>query len=280
MNTIHCTFDGCAVPNPGDIGFGWTCGAESGKDAMLGRYTNNEAEYHALAALLTRCAELAAPEMTFEIAGDSQVIVEQMNGDYAVHSDRLYPLWGEAQTLVRDIECRGATVAIHWVCRDHNRVADELSRKALLEAGVHLPDPSDYRPAAGYGTLSQCAELAGTSALKVGRVLDNLAYRADGRPTTKAWDEAVCSKHLVKWMLYPKYDWHIARVAELVAQNPEAMIKVPQRPKVKAVPLTGNTYPHREAIKQAGGTWNPAKKCWYVPEDRYSELVMLVRQSA
>lgn len=29
--------------------------------------------------------------------------------------------------------------------------------------------------------------------------------------------------------------------------------------------LTGNTYAHREAIKDAGGKWDPALKAWIVP---------------
>ena len=34
----------------------------------------------------------------------------------------------------------------------------------------------------------------------------------------------------------------------------------------KQVMLYGNTYPHREAIRRAGGTWDAKDHCWYLPE--------------
>jgi hypothetical protein len=34
----------------------------------------------------------------------------------------------------------------------------------------------------------------------------------------------------------------------------------------KQVMLYGNTYPHREAIRTAGGKWDAKDRCWYLPE--------------
>lgn len=35
----------------------------------------------------------------------------------------------------------------------------------------------------------------------------------------------------------------------------------------KLILVTGDTYPHREALRALGGRWNPARKGWMVPED-------------
>lgn len=36
--------------------------------------------------------------------------------------------------------------------------------------------------------------------------------------------------------------------------------------------LRGDTYPIKEEIKRAGGTWSSADGCWWVPEEKYEEL--------
>lgn len=42
------------------------------------------------------------------------------------------------------------------------------------------------------------------------------------------------------------------------------------------IALQGNTFPHREAIRAAGGKWNPPTKTWSVPDDKHAELQALV----
>lgn len=42
------------------------------------------------------------------------------------------------------------------------------------------------------------------------------------------------------------------------------------------VKVEGNTYPHRDALKAMGGRWNPAEKCWMVPNDAYARAIALV----
>ncbi len=36
--------------------------------------------------------------------------------------------------------------------------------------------------------------------------------------------------------------------------------------------LRGDTYPIKEEIKRAGGTWSSSDGCWWVPEEKYDEL--------
>jgi len=40
--------------------------------------------------------------------------------------------------------------------------------------------------------------------------------------------------------------------------------------------ITGNTYPHRNALRNMGGRWNAQAKGWEVPEDRATEAQALV----
>lgn len=43
-----------------------------------------------------------------------------------------------------------------------------------------------------------------------------------------------------------------------------------------SLPLSGNTYPVRERIREMGGIWNAAAKTWFVPASRHGEAQRLV----
>ena len=34
----------------------------------------------------------------------------------------------------------------------------------------------------------------------------------------------------------------------------------------RMVPITGNTYPVRDRLKELGARWDPEQRCWMVPE--------------
>ena len=91
MTTYRCTFDGCAEPNPGMMGCGWTIHDES-FSCSPGSGTNNEAEYHALMNLIAGLLDRVHSEDCVEICGDSDLVVNQINGEYAVRSATLFPL--------------------------------------------------------------------------------------------------------------------------------------------------------------------------------------------
>jgi hypothetical protein len=44
--------------------------------------------------------------------------------------------------------------------------------------------------------------------------------------------------------------------------------------------VTGNTYPHRLALRKLGGTWDPEAKGWRVPEEKVAEAEALVGSSS
>lgn len=277
MATYKCTFDGCAEPNPGMMGCGWTINDES-FSCSPGSGTNNEAEYHALIALLTTLIERVQTEDSIKIFGDSDLIISQINGDYAVKSWKLQPLWKQASTYVLQLRDRGCSVSLYWHPRKENELADAASKRAI---GTDPEKEKASRVAApGYGTLSEAAKLAGCSAVIVGRVLDNLGYREGGKPTQRAWDEGLVSEHFPNsWTPYSTKDWHSERVAALVLNATPEQRKASGKPaklEVRMIVLGGNTYPHREAIKAAGGKWDKLRKVWRVPESEHARLTQLV----
>jgi len=61
---------------------------------LLGRTTNNVAEYRALLLGLQRARELGASDV--EVIGDSELIAKQVRGQYKVKNDALRALHREA----------------------------------------------------------------------------------------------------------------------------------------------------------------------------------------
>lgn len=136
MVTLH--FDGlCEPKNPGGIAcYGWlirrgdrVLAQGKGVVACGGpRATNNVAEYTALIKGLEAVVALDPDEV--EVRGDSQLIIYQMAGQYAVRSWHLRPLWKRAQALVRRLR----QVRFRWVPREQNAEADALAWQAYRQA--------------------------------------------------------------------------------------------------------------------------------------------------
>ena len=93
------------------------------------RATNNVAEY---------CGAIAALEWirrqrfrgAVVVLGDSQLIIEQMRGEYEVRSDRLRPYHEHLQRLVAEL----GEVRFDWIPREENARADALSKRGIAEA--------------------------------------------------------------------------------------------------------------------------------------------------
>ena len=131
MNNLY--FDGLCEPyNPGGHGtYGYYIEAESGCYAgrgYLGRgpdITNNVAEYTSLIKGLEKLLELNIKDRV-TVYGDSQLAIRQMNGDYAVNSPRIIPLYEEACDLSDEFH----DIAFEWLERERNLKADMQSRLA------------------------------------------------------------------------------------------------------------------------------------------------------
>ena len=95
------------------------------KGFFLGPATNNVAEYTAVAKALEAALELGASEI--DLVSDSELLVKQLNGQYAVRSEHLAPLHAKAKQLLS----RFARSTVRHVTREHNTRADKLVNQAL-----------------------------------------------------------------------------------------------------------------------------------------------------
>jgi ribonuclease HI len=127
---ITAYFDGGARGNPGPAGWGAHIVDDAGtvlseQHGSLGIATNNVAEYHGLIAVLQWAVEHGVTQLT--VRGDSQLIVEQMRGNYKVKHEGLRPLYLQARMLVMQI----GDVRFEHVRREQNQDADRLSNLGM-----------------------------------------------------------------------------------------------------------------------------------------------------
>ena len=130
--TVRVYSDGAARGNPGPAGAGAVLTDAAGNViARLGRYlgkqTNNVAEYEGLLLGLKHARELGYREV--EIRADSQLLIRQLKGEYAVRHAGLKPLHAEALRLLRSFD----RYDLQHVPREENALADEMSNRAIDE---------------------------------------------------------------------------------------------------------------------------------------------------
>lgn len=127
---ITAFIDGGARGNPGPAGYGVHVIDEQGAVlaelyAGIGNTTNNIAEYRGLLAALEWALAHGHPRV--HIKSDSQLLVRQMNGEYAVKNAGLLPLYRQARHLMAKI----GTVTLEHVRREMNKDADRLSNLGM-----------------------------------------------------------------------------------------------------------------------------------------------------
>lgn len=121
-------FDGACSGNPGPMGLGGIIklGDMVHKISEAGGHgTNNIAEYGAIIAVMKKALELNVREI--EIMGDSQLVVNQVNGLWSVKSGHLMDLCSTAQSLMQQF----LSAQLTWIPRDQNHEADTMSSKAI-----------------------------------------------------------------------------------------------------------------------------------------------------
>jgi ribonuclease HI len=126
--------DGGARGNPGPAAYAYVLEAEDGTvlaahGETIGVATNNVAEYRALVEGLRKAVELHVNEL--EVVSDSELIVNQMRGNYKVKNETLRELWRDAMRLATGFE----RVTYNAVRREHNELADRLVNEALDAEG-------------------------------------------------------------------------------------------------------------------------------------------------
>lgn len=124
--------DGAARGNPGPAGAGAVIISPDGHivakvGKFLGDSTNNVAEYMGLILGLKRAKAMGIKEL--DVLADSELMVKQLSGEYAVKADHLKPLHLEAEALLKGF----ADVTVRHIPREENAQADAMSNRAIDE---------------------------------------------------------------------------------------------------------------------------------------------------
>lgn len=136
-------FDGASEPNPGPSGSAYVIFSPIQIDEQGEQYrnviqegftyiphaTNNEAEYSALILGLTKALELGITEI--DVEGDSNLVVNQVQGLWKVKVPKLVPLQSKANKLLWKFK----KWSVKHIPREENTDADRLSKEALTVRG-------------------------------------------------------------------------------------------------------------------------------------------------
>jgi len=122
--------DGASRGNPGPAAVGAVIKDEKGATILkvsssIGRATNNQAEYSALIVALQEARKLGADQVY--INTDSQLMAEQINGNYKVRNAHIRPLFEKAMQLLTAFQY----YSIDHIPRYLNSEADALANEAL-----------------------------------------------------------------------------------------------------------------------------------------------------
>lgn len=122
--------DGGSRGNPGKAACAaLVCDAEGAellrRAKLIGKATNNVAEYQGVLLALGLCRQLGASDVTLRL--DSELVVRQLEGRYRVKHADLAPLYEGARELAKHFK----SLHVEHVPRNENKVADALVNAAL-----------------------------------------------------------------------------------------------------------------------------------------------------
>lgn len=140
-------FDGaCAPINPnGHMGIGAIIYNEN-KDVVFKNThyieadisnSNNVAEYLAFLSILQELQHVLMPFDSVCICGDSKLVIMQINGFWKIRVGRYAEVANEAYGLYQEL-IKSNSIAVKWIAREQNAIADELSNVGLVEHGVKI----------------------------------------------------------------------------------------------------------------------------------------------
>lgn len=134
-------FDGLSVPNPGEATSGAVlfCAGrivfETGEYVKHG--TNNTAEYGGL--LIGLRGAINAGIKNIHIEGDSQLVIKQVLGEWAVNNLALKALHAEVLQLLGEF----TYVGLRHVRREHNAHADGITNEVIKTKTAFFRKPDD-----------------------------------------------------------------------------------------------------------------------------------------
>lgn len=132
-------FDGACEPNPkGEMGCGCVLFQEgsvidydSFSVKASNKNSNNVAEYMALVSLLQKIIDGCKNGSKVLICGDSKLVIAQMNGYWKIKGGMYVEHAKEALELTKQAVKKDLSITFRWIPREHNEMADELSKKSL-----------------------------------------------------------------------------------------------------------------------------------------------------
>jgi phosphoribosylglycinamide formyltransferase-1 len=130
--------DGGSRGNPGPAAAAFVLSDSAGRRLqgramLLGKATNNVAEYTAMVRALEAARALGATDVA--VRSDSELLVKQLTGLYKVKSDLIRPLHEQVNDLRAEFDC----FTIRHVPRERNKEADRLVNQAL-DAGHDIEE--------------------------------------------------------------------------------------------------------------------------------------------
>jgi ribonuclease HI len=135
MKKVSVYVDGGSRGNPGPAGIGVVILDKNGKRLKefrkyIGIATNNVAEYNAVIYGLQEALVERADEV--ELCLDSELVAQQLKGEYKVKNAAIKPLFEQALHLVAGFK----KIDIKRINREENREADKLVNKAINLGGL------------------------------------------------------------------------------------------------------------------------------------------------
>jgi ribonuclease HI len=141
MNTIYLNTDGGSRGNPGPAAIGVVFFDGDSKELhtykeCIGDGTNNEAEYRAIIKaleILTKSrwfVEHNSADNKVICRLDSQLVVEQINGNYKVKQEHIKVFMVQIKEYVSEMKLQIEFIHIR---REENKIADRLVNEALDE---------------------------------------------------------------------------------------------------------------------------------------------------
>lgn len=142
-------FDGCCEPrNPGGTAAYGVVILKNGErvfeDSKIfeasPNTSNNVAEYAGFNSILDWFSQQILRDADITVYGDSKLVIEQMFGTWNISRGFYVPLAIKAKTKLKNF----SNIKGEWIPREENSIADELSKKCLLDAGVKFKiQPND-----------------------------------------------------------------------------------------------------------------------------------------
>jgi ribonuclease HI len=140
MEILNVYTDGASRGNPGPASLGIVFKNEQGnviwkKHQVLGKKTNNEAEYEALIEAMKHVNRYHPQKICFY--ADSKLMIEQMKGDYRITQPSLQRLFLKAWNKKIVLKNK-AILEFKAIPREQNKEADQLANQALDQQNLGI----------------------------------------------------------------------------------------------------------------------------------------------